>query len=315
LRNEGITKKKRREVDEGGLQRIEHDFVRHLAKERGLSPATLNNYVPLVKRFLAERFGSDPIVLNAICPSDVTEFVIRDARSKSPRTAQSMTTALRVFFRFLLLRGDVTLNLAASVPTVSEYKQSGIPKFLQPRDVERLLKSCDKNTPVGKRDYAIMLLLSRLGLRASEIVALRLDDILWETGVVNIRGKGARHDQLPLPHDVGEALATYIRHGRPSCPTRRVFIRARAPHVGFSGSVAIADIVRRALARAGLDPIRKGSHLLRHSLAVRMLREGASLQEISEILRHSSPNTTEIYAKVDPEALYGLALPWLGGDA
>jgi site-specific recombinase XerD len=226
-----------------------------------------------------------------------------------------MTTALRVFFRFLLLRGDVTLNLAASVPTVSEYKQSGIPKFLQPRDVERLLKSCDKNTPVGKRDYAIMLLLSRLGLRASEIVALRLDDILWETGVVNIRGKGARHDQLPLPHDVGEALATYIRHGRPSCPTRRVFIRARAPHVGFSGSVAIADIVRRALARAGLDPIRKGSHLLRHSLAVRMLREGASLQEISEILRHSSPNTTEIYAKVDPEALYGLALPWPGGDA
>lgn len=226
-----------------------------------------------------------------------------------------MTTALRVFFRFLLLRGDITSNLAASVPTVAKYKLSEIPKFLQPDEVERLLKSCDKNTSICKRDYAIGLLLSRLGLRAGEIVAMRLDDIDWEAGVINIHGKGARHDQLPIPQDVGEALATYIRHGRPSCSTRRVFIRARAPHKGFSSSVAIADIVRRALVRAGLDPIRKGAHLLRHSLAVKMLRAGAHLSEISEILRHFSPNTTEIYTKVDLAALCGLALPWPGGDA
>ena len=303
------------EVDEGKLQGIEHDFVRYLEKERGLSTATQSNYVPVINRFLIECFGSDTIVLKTICPSDVIEFVLRCARSKNCRSAQLMTTALRVFFRFLFLRGDITSNLVASVPTVADYKLSEIPKFLHPDEVERLLKSCDKNTSIGKRDYAIVFLLSRLGLRAGEIVAMRLDDIDWEAGVVNIHGKGARHDQLPIPQDVGKALATYIRHGRPSCSTRRVFIRARAPRKGFSSSVAIADIVRRALVCAGLDPIRKGAHLLRHSLAVRMLRAGAHLSEISEILRHFSPNTTEIYTKVDLAALCELALPWPGGDA
>jgi site-specific recombinase XerD len=226
-----------------------------------------------------------------------------------------MTTALRVFFRYLLLRGDITLNLAESVPTVASFKFSEIPKFLQPDEIEHLLKSCNTDTPIGKRDYAILLLLARLGLRAGEIVAMRLDDIRWEAGVVDIRGKGAAFNQLPIPQDVGEALAMYICHGRSPCSTRRVFIRAKAPHTGFSTSVAIGNVVRRALTRAGLDPIRKGAHLLRHSLAVRMLREGARLSEISEILRHFSPNTTEIYIKVDLEALRDLALPWPGGDA
>jgi len=159
-----------------------------------------------------------------------------------------------------------------------------------------------------------LILLARLGLRAGEVVALTLNDIDWESGLITVRGKGARRDQLPIIEDVGKALAAYLRHGRPRCETRRVIIRARAPHRGFSGSAAIGDIVRRALRRAGLDPVRKGAHLLRHSLATTMLQRGASLAEIGQILRHATPNTTEIYTKVDLAALSALAQPWPGGD-
>lgn len=144
---------------------------------------------------------------------------------------------------------------------------------------------------------------------------MALDDIDWDAGVVTIRGKGGRRDQLPIPQDVGEALVAYLLHARPPCESRKIFVRTRAPFQGFSSSAAIDDIVRRALVRAGLNPVRKGAHLLRHSLATNMLRQGASLAEIGEILRHSSPNTTEIYAKVDVAALSALALPWPGGDA
>ncbi len=197
---------------------------------------------------------------------------------------------------------------------MADWRLSELPKSLEPEKVEHLLQNCNQSTAIGKRDYAILLLLARLGLRAGEIVAMTLDDINWEAGVVTIRGKGSRRDQLPIPQDVGEALATYLRHGRPPCAARRVFIRARAPRRGFSGSTAIDDIVRRALKRAHLDPIRKGAHLLRHSLATKMLAQGARLAEIGEVLRHSTINTTQIYAKVNLAALRELAQPWPGGD-
>ena len=190
---------------------------------------------------------------------------------------------------------------------------SRLPKSLEPDHVERLLEACPQDTPVGQRDYAILLLLARLGLRAGEVVHLELDDIDWEKGEISVRGKSIRHDRLPIPQDVGEALAKYLRYGRPRSPSRRVFIRMKAPRQGFAGSPAICDVVRRALDRAGLSPTRKGSHLLRHGLATRMLRGGASLAEIGEILRHQRPSTTEIYAKVDVAALRALALPWKGG--
>lgn len=157
-----------------------------------------------------------------------------------------------------------------------------------------------------------MLLIARLGLRAGEVVHLNLDDIDWHAGLLNIRGKGGRIDPLPLPVDVGEALATYLRNGRPHCATRRVFIRMRAPREGFASSVAIDSIMRRALHRAGLEPPCKGAHLLRHSLATGMLRNGACLAEIGQLLRHRLPQTTEIYAKVDPSTLGDLAQPWPG---
>ena len=301
-------------IHDNELNGILYDFSRYLENERGLSQATLNNYIPLVRTFLSEHFGSDHIVLNKIDAPSVGQFVLRHARTMSSPRAQLMTTALKGFFRFLRVRGDISFDLAASVPTVASWRLSEIPKSLSPEEVRQILQNCDRDTAIGKRDYSILLLLARLGLRAGEIVGMTLDDINWDAGVITVHGKGSRKAQLPIPNDVGEAIAVYLRHVRPTCKTRRMFIRFRAPHRHFSSSVAIVDIVRRSLARAGLNPIRKGAHLLRHSLATKMLARGACLAEIGDILRHSTIKTTEIYAKVDLVALSGLTQPWPGGD-
>jgi site-specific recombinase XerD len=193
---------------------------------------------------------------------------------------------------------------------VPEWRLAEVPKYLEPEEVERVVHACRRDTAVARRDHAIILLLARLGLRASEVIALELDDIDWRAGVLKVRGKGRSHDCLPLPADVGEAMATYLRHHRPPCTTRRLFIRTRAPHQGLANPSSISTIVARALKRAGLRPAFTGAHVLRHSLATGMLRSGASLDEIGEVLRHRAPTTTEIYAKVDLRSLRSLALPW-----
>jgi len=315
LRNLHHTRPLSPEVTGGKLSSVESEFAHYLKEERGLSHATLNTYIPMVHSFLTECFGSNSIVFTEIGISDITGFILRRTDSNSCRSMQLMTTALRGFFRFLRYRGDIVSDLALSVPTVANWRRSEIPKYLSHMDVERLLQDCNRTTAIGRRDYAVLLFLARLGLRAGEVVAMALDDIDWDTGVITIRGKGGRRDQLPIPQDVGEALVTYLLHGRPSCHSRRLFLRAKAPTKGFTASAAIDDIVRRALRRAGLDPVRKGAHLLRHSLATYMLQQGASLTEIGEILRHTAPNTTEIYVKVNIAALSALALPWPGGEA
>jgi len=222
---------------------------------------------------------------------------------------------LRSFLRFLHQRGDTAVDLAGAVLPVMHWRLSGVPKALSREQVESLLESCERNTVGGRRDYAILLLLARLGLRAGEVVAMTLDDLDWNAGVVTVRGKGQRQELLPVPHEVGEALVNYLRDGRPTCTTRHLFVRLKAPHHGFTSSVAVCNVVRRALVRAGIDPLFKGSHLLRHSLACEMLRHGASLEDIGQILRHRHPETTQIYAKVDLEALRALAPPWPGGAA
>jgi integrase len=190
---------------------------------------------------------------------------------------------------------------------------ASLPRALSSNEVERLLAHCDRHTAEGRRDWAILLLLARLGLRAGEVVGLMLDDLDWERGELCIRASGGNSDRLPIPQDVGAALADYLRCLRPACSCRQVFVRMRAPHRGFASSVAICCIVRRALERAGLDPPHKGAHLLRHSVATHMLRQGASLAEIGELLRHRNQQTTMIYAKVDLDLLRPLALPWPGG--
>jgi site-specific recombinase XerD len=226
-----------------------------------------------------------------------------------------MTTAFRSFFRYLFQKGELQANLAAAVPTVADWRLSTVPKCLSSVEVKRVLKACNRRTATGRRDYAILLLLARLGLRAGEVVALQLDDINWRAGEVLVRGKGLFQDRMPLPSDVGKALASYLRRDRPACQTRRVFICIQAPRRGFANPSTLTTIVRRALDRADLHPTFKGAHLLRHSLATSMLRSGATMGEIGDVLRHRIPNTTEIYAKVDFDGLRSLAHPWPIGGA
>ena len=196
---------------------------------------------------------------------------------------------------------------------MARWSFSTVPKHLSPDQVRRVLRSCNRGTALGLRDYTILLLLARLGLRAGEVVRLNLEDIDWDNARITVCGKGGKWAQLPLPADVARAIAHYLRRVRPRCAGRRVFIRDYAPAGGFNSAAAVASIVKRALARAGVTSTRKGAHLLRHSLATDMLRRGASLDEIGEVLRHKSPDTTAIYAKVDLKALRMLALPWPGG--
>ncbi len=223
-----------------------------------------------------------------------------------------MVTAFRSFFRFLLQYGEIEVDLAASVPTVADWRLSTVPKYLTLEELQGVLDACNQGTSTGRRDYAILLLLARLGLRAGEVVALNLDDIDWRAGEITIPGKGLFHDRMPLPADVGQALAIYLRQDRPACESRQVFIRIKAPRRGFAHPSTVSTIVRRALERAGLYPAVKGAHLLRHTLATGMLRQGGTLAEIGEVLRHRVPNTTEIYAKVDFAGLSSLAQPWPG---
>jgi site-specific recombinase XerD len=297
---------------EDTLHPIERDFARYLEQERGLSAKTIECALPVVRRFLQGQYGESPLNLAKLTAKDVADFILTHIRDAKPASARAAATYLRSFFRFLHQRGDTARDLATAIPAPSNWRLSNVPKFLAPEEVEKLLQSCDRNSPAGQRDYAILLLLARLGLRGGEVAHMVLEDIDWGVGEIVVRGKSAREDRMPLPHDVGQALAGYLREGRPRCPSRRVFIRAYAPHQGFAGPVAICDIVRRALARAGLNPDFKGAHLLRHSLATHMLRKGSSLAEIGEVLRHQLPSTTEIYAKVDLDALRALAQPWKG---
>ena len=296
------------------LDRLASAFDDYLADGRGLALTTRQRYLGIVRCFLQGRFGTDPLSLHELSIHDVTQFLLRQSAVLSPRSAQNIVSALRTFCRFLLHRGEIAVDLAAAIPSVADWRFSTVPKALAPEQVTRLLQSCDQDHPTGQRDYAILLLLARLGLRPGEVVAMTLEDVDWEVGELTVRGKGRRRDRLPLPHDVGQALATYLSQVRPRCATRRVFLGMRAPYRGFANSGAICTIVRRALERAALAPPCKGAHILRHSLATNLLHAGASMAAISDVLRHRQPQTTEIYAKVNRMALGELAQPWPGGE-
>lgn len=301
-------------IEQTPARRLEEAFGRYLERERRLAAATQTLYLPVVRRFLAECFADGKPRLDRVRASDVVRFVQREAeRLHHPKRAKLMTTALRSFFQYARYRGLIKIDLRSSVPTVASWSMASLPRGLPSADLQRLLSHCDRHTKVGRRDWAILLLLARLGLRAGEVVHLRLDDLDWERGEVCIRAKGGNSDRLPIPQDVGTALADYLYRLRPVCSARQVFLRAKAPHRGFASSVAICCIVRRALKRAGLNPAHKGAHLLRHSVATELLRRGASLAEIGELLRHRNQQTTMIYAKVDLDLLRPLALPWPGG--
>jgi site-specific recombinase XerD len=282
--------------------------------DQGLAESTVVNYTWHVQKFLSERFGTGPVRLLDLQAQDATRFIQQTARDHSARHAQLRVAALRSFFRFLHCQGEIEMDLAPALPKVANWALSSLPKYISAEAVQRVLDQCDRQTPVGRRTYAVLLLLARLGLRGGEVLRLNLEDLDWHQARIIIRAsKGPSWTQLPLTPEVGEALARYLRQDRPrGGDCRRVFLRARAPHVGLSDTQAITSLVRRALKQAGVESARKGAHLLRHSLATDLLRQGASLHEIGELLRHRSPNSTAVYAKVELTALRPLAPAWPG---
>ena len=297
----------------GQMEQLIGRYERFLLDERNLMPDSIAHVRLFARRFLTERFGAGALELSTLRASDVAGFIQRHAHDHGPLQARHLVRETRSFLRYLYYKGLVDADLSLAVPKVARWRLSTLPKHLPAADVRQVLRHCDRKTAWGRRDYAILLLLARLGLRAGEVVKLRLEDIDWENARITICGKGGKWSQLPLPSDVAKAIAHYLRHDRPRCASRRLFIRDYAPIDGFHNANAIASLVKRALERAGVVSARKGAHLLRHSLATDMLCKGASLDEIGEVLRHRSSDTTAIYAKVDLKSLRALALPWPGG--
>lgn len=294
------------------IERVLGAFEEYLVGERGLSKRAAHSLLQDLGCFLAERYGQGEIRLARLRPQDPISFIARRSRTLSSSSAKRITWALRSFLRYLHLQGKTRTNLSGCVPSVPCRRLAGLPRHIEPKEVRRLLASCDRRSPAGLRDYAILLLLARLGLRSCEVVALTLDDVDWRQGTITIRGKGSE-DRFGLARDVGAAIARYLVHGRPLCATRRIFVPAYAPRRESLGATNLACIVRAALKRAGLNPPCKGAHILRHSLAVRLLRRKSTLFEIGQILRHRHPDTTALYAKVDFNRLRRLARPWPGG--
>jgi integrase/recombinase XerD len=294
-------------------ERCTQAYEHHLREARGLASATIANYVPFIRSFLEDRFGDGPVILSHLCASDVVRFVQRQAPRLHPKRAKLLTSALRSFLQYACYRGKTRLDLAAAVPVVANWSMSSIPRAIPADQVRQLLASIDRCTAMGCRDYAVLLLLARLGLRSGEVAFLELDDIDWKTGKLSVRGKSGRRGDLPLPAEVGEAIAAYLRRGRPQSTNRRLFLRVKAPIRGFRGPSGVGSIVRHRILRAGLDTPTYGAHQFRHGLATELLRRGASLGEIGELLGHHNPQTTTIYTKVDLDALRTLALPWPGG--
>lgn len=314
LRDRGLVAPKVEPLATSPAERLANEYRVFLKQERGLDRATIGNYSRHVERFLAEQFGSGRVNLRAVDVCAIGAFVRRHAPRHGRGWAAQMVTGLRSFFRFARLRGLIESDLAALVPSVPCWEMCGPPKHLSSEAVERVLSTCrQRSTIKGKRDYAILLLLARLGLRAGEVVALQLDDIDWVNAELTVRSrKGDGWARLPLQADVGRALARYLMV-RPSSSYRNVFVRGYAPYTPFVASGPISVLARKAIERAGVKSARTGAHVFRHSLATQMLRRGASLAEIGRVLRHRDPDSTAIYAKVDLDALRELALPWPGG--
>jgi integrase/recombinase XerD len=299
-------------VDASSDDALAKRYADYLRQDRGLVENSVRVYLPLIRGFLTSQIAAGGCLsLDAFDAPTIRSYLLANSTNRSAEYVRLLATALRSFFHFLFVRGDTPRDLCASVPPVRTWRQSSVPAFLSPEEEERVLASTDRSTPRGRRDHAILLLLARLGLRAGEIVSLELRDIRWRSGEIVVHGKGQSVEHLPLLSDIGESLALYLHENRTAGSSRRVFVRMLAPRVGLAGPAAIGHIVRLAFARAELRPSSRGAaHLFRHSLATTMIRHGASMAEIAEVLRHRSQNTTATYAKVSFEALRGVARPW-----
>jgi integrase/recombinase XerD len=281
------------------------EFAEYLSSERGLATMTVGAYSSRAARFLSRYApGGDPGV---ITPGDVTAAVQADASGLSAGSGQHLACALRAFLRYCHVRGLITSDVSAAALGVTGRRVTMLPRGLEPGLVTALLGACDRGGPAGRRDYAVILLLARLGLRAGEAARLRLDDINWRSGEIGIRGKGGRHDVLPVPADVGAAIAAWLRDGRPDVPFREVFTSAFAPARPLAMS-SVGWIVRRACARAGIPPC--GAHRLRHSAAGAMIGAKVPMAGIAQAMRHRSHAVTAVYARAGIDRLRPLARPW-----
>lgn len=289
------------------------DYRRYLVLERGLLPASAGGYAVNVRPFLEGLVGPRGVELDRVTGAAVVAFVVASCPSQSRSSAKRTTKALRSLLRFLHAEGHIEWPLDYAVPAASGWRLVSLPKRLEPEQITRLLASCDRSTVVGRRDFAVLITLARLGLRAGEVARLSLNDIDWRAGELVVHGKHSRVDRLPLPVDVGEAIVAYLRAGRPDgALDRSLFVRVRAPHRSVSDK-GVTMMVRQRGRRAGLGAI--SAHQLRHTLASEMLRAGGSLPEIGQVLRHQHPETTAIYAKVDRVALRQIARQWPGAIA
>jgi site-specific recombinase XerD len=295
--------------------RIFKAFEDYLRTERGLTPRSIVRHLPIIRRFLHEVCPAGDDDLGKISQESVIGYIERHARDWSPKTGKAMCWSLRAFLRYLHHRGLNPRALAGCVPSIRRWKLATLPTHLPAAQVQKALDSCDRATAIGQRDYAILMLLAKLGLRAGEVATLTLDDIDWRAGEMLIRAKGRQRTRMPMPPDVGAAVVAYLRDGRPTSSCRRLFLRMAAPHVGFASGCAITMIAKGALDRASVRGCaHRGAHIFRHSLATELLRSGATLTEIGQLLRHEDHDTTRIYAKVHVEALRTLSLPWPGGS-
>jgi integrase len=282
-------------------------YERYLLAERGLATGTVRGYVAHAGRFLG---GLEPVGLAEVTAGEVTAAVLRESAVLSVSATQNFVAGLRSFLRFCLVEGLVATDLSPAALPVTGRRRSLLPRGIGRADARALLAACDRRSGVGRRDYAILVVLLRLGLRSGEVAALRLDDIDWRAGELLVRGKGARQDRLPLPAQVGEAIVGYLRRGRPDSGRREVFLRARAP-VGPIAPGTVSSTVRRACRRAGITEV--GAHRLRHTVACEMVAADVPLVQIAQVLRHRSLQSTAVYARVDVERLRGLAAPWPTG--
>lgn len=281
----------------------------YLVRERGLAGGTVDSYMHTAGLLLRWWAGDGPLRLDHLNADDVIEFVRTECDGRRFGSAKDIACGTRALLRYLFLTGAIATELATVVPKVAGWRMATLPSFLTAEEIGRLLASCDRRSALGRRDYAVLILLARMGLRAGEVAGLELSHIDWRAGEVLVRGKGRREERLPLPAEAGEALAGWLWRGRPRCDCPQVITRVRAPHRPLSSS-GISAIVAAACRRAGLPVIH--AHRLRHSAATQMLQAGADLTEVGQVLRHRSVLTTAIYAKVDRQALAGLALPWPG---
>jgi site-specific recombinase XerD len=303
-----------RVITAGSLEDELQGFQSYLDKDCGFTSVTRYQRALIVRKFLESSFGNSPIEVARLRPQAIQRFVIACLKKWKPSSGGVIGVALRCYLRYRALQGDSVQSLISAVPTVAGWRHSGLPETLSTKELSRFLNSFDRRSPSSRRGYAMARCLTDLGLRANEVIHLRLDDLDWREGTIRLaKSKSRRMDILPLPVLTGQAIAEYIQFARPKTQTRTLFVRLYAPREESVGTGCVHRTVQQALDRCGSK--RSGTHLLRYSVANRLLQAGTSFKVIADILRHRSIDTTAIYTKVDLRALSAVAMPWPGSKA